>query len=198
MAGFKAAPDATKMSSTPTSGKTQKRKRDVEATTTSTPTPTKKSKKRESQSVDEGSAKKRSKLKDRLQGDDSPASTRKESAVSTKRGKTPATNSDDRDDKAGKKSKDGKRKSSEKNPEPIDETASVSSEPPSADIAEMPAEEKSTKNKHAGLLSKFERTKTAAATKAKKTKVEIAEPEEETAEAVFAKGLEPLPQPENP
>ncbi|KAJ5126498.1 hypothetical protein N7448_007277 [Penicillium atrosanguineum] len=198
MAGFKAAPDATKMTSTPTSGKTQKRKRDVEATTTSTPTPTKKFKKREIQSVDEGSVKKRSKLKDRLQGEDSPASTRKESTVSAKRRKTPATNSDDREDKAGKKSKNGKRKSAEKNSGPIDETASVSSEPSSADEAEVPAEEKSTKNKHAGLLSKFERTKTAAATKAKKAKVEIEKPEEETAEPVFAKGLEPLPQPENP
>ncbi|KAJ6121192.1 Helicase C-terminal [Penicillium sp. IBT 18751x] len=198
MAGFKAAPDATKMTSTPASGKAQKRKRDVENTVTSTPTPSKKFKKRDSQYLDEGSAKKRSKLKDRLQGDNSPASTPKESAVSTKRSKTPATNSGDRDDKARKKSKDGKRKSSGKNTESIDETASVSSEPPSANIAEVTAEEKSMKNKHAGLLSKFERTKTAAASKAKKAKVEVTEPQEETAEAVFAKGLEPLPQPENP
>jgi ATP-dependent RNA helicase DDX51/DBP6 len=198
MAGSEAAPNATKMTSTPTSVKTQKRKRDVEATTTSTPTPTKKSKKRESQSVDEGSTKKRSKLKDRLQGEDSPASTRKESSVSTKRGKAPATGSDDHDGEAGKKSKDGKRKSSGKNSKPTDEAASVSSQSPSDDDVEISAEEKPTKNKHAGLLSKFERTKTAAATKAKKTKAEIEEPEEETAGAVFAQGLEPLPQPENP
>ena len=198
MAGSEDVLDATNMSSTPTSGKTQKRKRDAEDTTTTTPTPTRKSKKRESQSADEGTSKKPSKLRDRLQGDNSPNATRKESAVSTKRLKTPAANSDDRDRKAGNKSKDGKRKSSGKDARPVEETASVSSEPTSDQGAEGSAEDNPTKNKHAGLLSKFERTKTAAATKAKKLKPEIEEPKEETAEAVFAKGLEPLPQPENP
>jgi ATP-dependent RNA helicase DDX51/DBP6 len=198
MAGSEAALDATKMSSPPTSGKSQKRKRDAEATTATTPTPTKKSKKRERQSADEGSAKKRAKLKDRLQGEGSPDQARKESAVSTKSRKTITTISDDRDSKAGKKSKDGQRKSSGKNAQPFDEPASVSPEPASDRKAEVPAEDKATKNKHAGLLSKFERTKTAAASKAKKSETEVEESEEETAEPVFAKGLEPLPQPENP
>ncbi|OQD68360.1 hypothetical protein PENDEC_c036G03391 [Penicillium decumbens] len=198
MAGSEAVPDSTKMSSTVTPGKTQKRKRDADVTTATAPTPIKKSKKRESQSADEGSAHKRSKLKDGLHAENSADSTQKESAVSTKRRKMPPTISDGRDAKAGKKPKDGKRESDTKNAQSADESESVNPGSESDRDAKVPAEGKPTKNKHAGLLSKFERTKTAAATKVKKTKPEIEKPLEETAEPVFAQGLEPLPQPENP
>jgi ATP-dependent RNA helicase DDX51/DBP6 len=205
MAGSKAAPGSSKMDSTPKSSKSHKRKRDVETSNATTPTPTKKHKKRESlpsamSPTNDGSTTKRKRLKDALQGSDSEKETRKDSTASQeKRKKNQAGES-------GKKSKDGKRKSSAKDSREDSEPEAVSSEPGDEKEAEESSEDegkrrKSSKDKHAGILSKFERTKTAASAKAKKAKKEIKEveqPAEMNVEPVIAKGLEPLPQPENP
>lgn len=201
MAGNKSALGSPEMTAAANSPKSHKRKRDNENAHVSTPTPTKKHKKRDSLSAttaDDGSAKKRKKLKDSLQGDDRSDSTRKESAISKDRGKTATTKSHDHDAKEGKKSKDGRRKSVATVDEAIDGSPTVSS---SGTIENRDAddtdERKLSKNKHAGILSKFERTKTAASAKPKKTQPE-ADEQVETAEPVIAKGLEPLPQPEQP
>lgn len=205
MAGSKAVPSSSKMDSTPKSAKSHKRKRDVETSNVTTPTPTKKHKKRESLSsavspANDGSSTKRQRLKDALQGSDTEKETRKASATSLEKRKK------DRVGKSGKKSKDGKRKSSGKDIQEDAEPTAVSSESGHEQEADESSEEegkrrKLSKDKHAGILSKFERTITAASAKAKKAKKESKEaetPDEMNVEPVIAKGLEPLPQPENP
>ncbi|KAJ5625261.1 hypothetical protein N7510_001570 [Penicillium lagena] len=209
MAGHKAASASSKKAAATESSTTHKRKRDVETThTASTPSPSKKHKKRQSLSTTpiekDDTTKKRRKLKDALQGDDSPKKTRKESVVSPKRSKARAADSHDRVSEAGKKSKKSKRKTSEDDDGAADDPETVNGEPMEIDGAdakdpsEADGEPQPTKNKHSGILSKFERTKTVASAKAKK-KARTPEPEEEvTVEPVVAQGLEPLPQPENP
>ncbi|KAJ5819027.1 Helicase C-terminal [Penicillium riverlandense] len=209
MAGHKAASASSKKAAATESSTTHKRKRDVDAThTASTPSPTKKHKKRQSLSTtpieNDDTTKNRRKLKDALQGDDSPKKTGEESVVSPKRSKARAADSHDRVSEAGTKSKKNKRKTSEDDYGSAHETESVNGEPVDIDGADTKelsiddGEPQSTKNKHSGILSKFERTKTVASAKAKK-KPRTPEPQEEvTVEPVVAQGLEPLPQPENP
>jgi ATP-dependent RNA helicase DDX51/DBP6 len=205
MAGSKAVPGSSKVDSTPKSAKSHKRKRDVETSNATTPTPTKKHKKRESlpsavSPTNNGSTTKRKRLKDALQGSDSEKETRQDSAASQEKRKK------DRVGESGKKSKDGKRKSSGKDSQEDAEPTAVSLETRDEKDAEESSEaegkrRKSSKDKHAGILSKFERTKTTASAKAKKAKKETKEaktPAEMNVEPVIAKGLEPLPQPENP
>lgn len=194
-----------KMSPTESS---HKRKRDDPNASTTTPTKKhKKDKKRHSLSAVDGTSEKRKRLKDALQGSDPESPPEKESAVSSKRSKKKAADSNDGVAKTSKKSKEGKRKKSRKHDQADDESTAVKPEPKadeeadeaSEDEDEAEAEGKPSKNKHAGILSKFERTKTVASAKSKKkTKPEVEEEVEDTAEPVFAKGLEPLPQPENP
>lgn len=204
MAGTKPALGSSKMDSTPKSSKSHKRKRDVETSNATTPTPTKKHKKRESlpsavsPAVD-GSATKRKRLKDALQGGDSEKETRKGSTSQEKRKK-------DRVGESSKKTKDGKRKSSAKDSREDSEPAAAPSESEEENEADGSSEDegkrrKPSKDKHAGILSKFERTKMAASAKAKKPKQVTPEaelPAEMDVEPVIAHGLEPLPQPENP
>jgi ATP-dependent RNA helicase DDX51/DBP6 len=205
MAGSKATLESSKKDSTPKSAKSQKRKRDVENSTATTPTPTKKHKKRESlplavSPANDGSTTKRKRLKDALQGSDSEKVIQKDSPVSQEKRKK------DRAGESGMKLVDGKRKSSRKDRGADSEPEEVSPEYEDEKEAEEPSEDegkrrKSSKSKYAGILSKFERTKTAASAKAKKEKGELMEDEqspEMTVEPVIAKGLEPLPQPENP
>ncbi|KAJ5167530.1 uncharacterized protein N7482_006311 [Penicillium canariense] len=210
MVGSKTALGSSKkMDSTPTSSTSHKRKRDIDGSNAITPTPTKKHKKRESLSAvsptDDGSSKKRKRLKDALQGGNSEGSSRKEGAGSPERRKQAAADPNDPVGKAGRKLKDGKRKGSGKKTQSTDESAPVNAESEDLKGANESSEDedqrKSSKNKHAGILSKFERTKTAASAKAKKAKPETGEaeePAEMTVAPVIAQGLEPLPQPENP
>ncbi|CAL5867067.1 uncharacterized protein PFLUO_LOCUS1279 [Penicillium psychrofluorescens] len=209
MAGHKAASASSKKAAATEPSTAHKRKRDVDtAHTASTPSPTKKHKKRPSLSTspveNDDATKKRRKLKDALQGDDSPKKTGKESAVSPKRSKARAADSHDRVSEKRKKSKKSKRKTSEDDDGAADESEAVNGEPMDIDGADTKepsdddGEPQPTKNKHSGIMSKFERTKTVASAKAKK-KPRAPEPEEEvTVEPVVAQGLEPLPQPENP
>ena len=172
-----------------------KRKRDDPNASTSTSSKKhKKEKKRDSLSA---LPEKRKRLKDALQGSDSESSPRKESPISSKRSQKNPTDSHDGVAKGSKKSKDSKRKSSRKNDQSDEESAAVRSE--SGGSSEEETERKSSKNKHAGILSKFERTKTVSKARTKKPK-SVAEdvPKEDTVEPVIAQGLEPLPQPENP
>ncbi|KAJ5901498.1 hypothetical protein N7495_002026 [Penicillium taxi] len=189
------------MTETPDLSKSHKRKRDGgnDGIHVTTPTPTKKHKKRENLSAaspadrrSEKHKKSPMRLKDALQDEDSEE-IREKFAVATKCSKTPASDSLDLDNSAGNKSKDGKRKRSDKlhkknENSPVIKDAEESSE------QDHPA----TKHKHASILSKFERTKVAASTKSKKKKPSMDESPQVIVEPVFAKGLEPLPQPENP
>lgn len=192
MAGRKAAPGS---SAKPNGPPKHKRKRDFDgAHATSSPNPTKKHKKHENMSAapthDGDSSKKRRRVKDMLQGDDSEKTTAKESAVSRDRGKASAEN---HFAEGRKKSKKSKRKSSGQNIETADGPANVNADGIDVDGAEH---QNSKRNKHAGILSKFERTKAVSKAKSK-SKPESAS-ETITAEPVIAEGLEPLPQPENP
>ena len=206
MAGKKSALDPSKdMTGTPTSAKSHKRKRDRDGAHATTPTPTKKHKKRESTAAGsptrDGNTEKRKKTKHALQGGDSPDSTRKESHLSPDRRKTPATDQHDLGTKERKKSKHRKREGSSKDGKETGKTTAVSPEPAYDEAAETsPADndERKSKKKHAAILSKFERTRTAATSKENKSKLEDDKPTEPTVEPVIAKGLEPLPQPENP
>jgi ATP-dependent RNA helicase DDX51/DBP6 len=201
MAGSKVT--ANKMSPDNSS---HKRKRDDPTTSTSTSTPTKKhkkEKKRESLSTEGSEKQKRKLLKDSLQGDDHENSPRKEKIASSKHTKETPADSDDDVPKSSKKLKDSKRKSSRKDDRADDESATTKKSTPKEDqeseeSSNDEAERKPSKNKHAGILSKFERTKTVSSKKAKKSKPEVEEVEEHAVEPVIAKGLEPLPQPENP
>ncbi|OQE14729.1 hypothetical protein PENSTE_c033G03146 [Penicillium steckii] len=174
---------------------THKRKRDDPNVSTSISSKKhKKEKKRESLSA---LPEKRKRLKDALQGSDSEGSPRKESLVSSKRSQKNSTDSHDGVNTESKKSKDSKRKSSRKDDKVDEESAAVRSESDAS--SEEDTEPKPSKNKHSGILSKFERTKTVSNARAKKPKsVAKDEVEEDTVEPVIAQGLEPLPQPENP
>lgn len=178
-----------------TSEKSHKRKRDQAAT----PTPTKKHKKRERSAAasppSDGSTENRKRIKDAPQGD-SPKSTGKESPLPPKLSRGSADGTEE-----SKKSKDGRRKSSKKDRKRVNEPARMSPLPEDdqdVDMSSSDQERRKSQSKHAGILSKFQRTKTAATSKARKTSPEDHEATEVTVEPVFAKGLEPLPQPENP
>lgn len=197
------------MKKSPDSTKPHKRKRDVDTSQTNSSTPTKKLKKRESLSAkptEDGTAKKRKRIKDALQSEDSSKATRQESVISPERSKKASTDPNNLGAEEGKRSKDGKRKSSKKSDEAHDDIPSVTLETKAAgdeDSEVSDEEERATtsKNKHAGILDKFERTKAAASKKPKKSDKEKDEDGDEamqTVEPVIAQGLEPLPQPENP
>ncbi|KAJ5088886.1 hypothetical protein N7456_012502 [Penicillium angulare] len=209
MAGSKVPESATKMTTTPNSEKPSKRKRDLDGAQATTPT--KKKKKRDSLTAvspenDASTNKKRKRVKDALQGEDYKESANKESTVAPERSEKTPADTNDVSHKEGKKSKDGKRKSSKKDDKKSDEHPTVTSEADAMDLEEQEEaddkeEGKTSKNKHAGILSKFERTKEAASKKSKKkSKKEEDEDEsmEDAVEPVIAQGLEPLPQPENP
>ncbi|KAJ5673685.1 hypothetical protein N7507_002812 [Penicillium longicatenatum] len=201
MTGFKAPESSTKMVTTPKSTKTPKRKRDLDLTRTQTPTPTKKHKKRDSLSApstaeDGNSNKKRKRVKDALQGEDTPKSTPKESIVSPVSSKKIITDPHHLSTKEGKKSKESKRNNSEKRNTTLDETSLVNAKP--ADSSDDEDETKASKAKHAGIYSKFERTKAVSSKLTKKQKPDEVEVTEDTIKPVIAQGLEPLPQPENP
>ena len=201
--------ESAKMKKSPDSTKPHKRKRDVDTSQTNNSTPTKKLKKRESLSAkptEDGTAKKRKRIKDALQSEDSPKATRKESVISPERSKNTSADQNDLGAEEGKRSKDSKRKSSKKRDEAHDDIPSVTMEMDAAGDEDREAsdeEERATasKNKHAGILDKFERTKAASSKKTKKSDKEKDEDGDEamqTVEPVIAQGLEPLPQPENP
>ncbi|KAJ5523690.1 hypothetical protein N7494_010340 [Penicillium frequentans] len=198
MTGSKASESSIKMTATPSSTKPSKRKRELDSARTQTPTPTKKHKKRDSPSApdDGNSNKKRKRVKDALQSEDNAKSTPKESVVSPDSSEKVITDPDHLSTKEGKKSKDDKRKNSKKRDTTPDETPVVKekSSGPSSDEDEA----KASKAKHAGVYSKFERTKAVSSKLTKKTKLDEVEVTEETIEPVIAQGLEPLPQPENP
>ncbi|KAJ5535614.1 hypothetical protein N7513_008800 [Penicillium frequentans] len=198
MTGSKAPESSIKMTATPSSTKPSKRKRELDSARTQTPTPTKKHKKRDSPSApdDGNSNKKRKRVKDALQSEDNAKSTSKESVVSPDSSEKVITDPDHLSTKEGKKSKDDKRKNSKKRDTTPDETPVVKekSSGPSSDEDEA----KASKAKHAGIYSKFERTKAVSSKLTKKTKLDEVEVTEETIEPVIAQGLEPLPQPENP
>ncbi|PYI00296.1 ATP-dependent RNA helicase dbp6 [Aspergillus sclerotiicarbonarius CBS 121057] len=213
--GHSAHNDASRISSgTPSSAKkSHKRKRDIDgsAVAPSTPTPTKKSKKNQSSpsrstTPDEGRKKRSSTIQEK--------STPKESAVSPIGGKTTTSDKDDNLTKKKKKSKDGKRRTetaSDTTGDDVDmkdaaydadDTEAVkkkgvkksrkSPEPASADDDAKPV-----KNKFAGILSKFEKSKKSRELeKAKESERDTEATEPTTAEPVVAQGLEPLPQPE--
>ncbi|KAJ5241608.1 uncharacterized protein N7469_003199 [Penicillium citrinum] len=165
-----------------------KRKRDDPNASTSTSSKKhKKEKKRESLSA---LPEKRKRLKDALQGSDSESSPRKESPIPSKRSQKNPTDSHDGVAQGSKKSKDNKRKSSRKNDQSDEESAAVRSE--SDGSSEEETERKSSKNKHAGILSKFERTKTVSKAKTKKPK-SVAEdaPDEDTVEPFADLGIKP-------
>ncbi|KAJ5161017.1 hypothetical protein N7492_006409 [Penicillium capsulatum] len=194
MAGKKPLPESKETMESPVAAKSHKRKRDRDGTQATTPTPTKKHKKRESlvagSPSGDGSTKIEKRKKDKIQSDSSDTA-RKESARSMSTDGT----------KERKKSKEGKRTDREKDSKRVDQTTAISPDPvDDQDIEMSPADEErhKSKSKHAGILSKFERTKTAATSKATKSKPEDEEATEPTVEPVVAKGLEPLPQPENP
>ncbi|KAJ5578776.1 uncharacterized protein N7459_007740 [Penicillium hispanicum] len=206
IAGAKTTPESSKMASTSNLAKSHKRKRDLDVPRATTPTPTKKHKRRESlpgeAAGDDGSTKKRKKRKDVLQGEHSPEPTGKESAISPKRSQKTAANSHDLGTQAGKKSKDSRQKRSGQDNKKTHESADINMESTDKQDVEGPIKDqdqhKSPKSKHAGILSKFERTKTVASAKAKKSKPSSEELKKDTIEPVIAQGLEPLPQPENP
>ncbi|KAJ5925794.1 hypothetical protein N7454_007304 [Penicillium verhagenii] len=207
MAGSKAPELSNKMITTSNSTKPAKRKRDLDLPRTQTPTPTKKPKKRSSlpasSALDDGSStKKRKRVKDALQGEDTPKPSAQESFVSPDRSKKATADPDLLSTKERKKSKESKGKIAKERDTASDEPSAVTAKSP--DFQEMGVssgnmdEEKSSKAKHAGIYSKFERTKAVASKMTKKHKPEEVEAAEKAIEPVIAQGLEPLPQPENP
>ncbi|KAE8355971.1 P-loop containing nucleoside triphosphate hydrolase protein [Aspergillus coremiiformis] len=209
-----------KNSSTPLSAKkSHKRKRDPDgsAVATSTPTPTKKPKKNQSPSSTPTSLKESRKKKGRsestIRGTLQKESAQEEGAVSPVRSKTTPPSKDGSKDKTKKKSKKSKRESSGGNVDSPEYAADIEeanshqehdtkmhadSEVMDA-VAEEEDSSKPRKNKHSGLLSKFE--KAVKATESAKAKHREEDVDDEsigptTAEPVIAQGLEPLPQPE--
>lgn len=184
----------------PSSTKSHKRKREVEAPAPATPIDAKKHKKRDAAldtPAQDSSAKKQKKVKDRARADGLSASVRKEKDSSAKRSKEISPS----------KSKDKKRKDSSKEKsssqkgtslEDLQATVPHDHEEQTDSEDQSQSEDQIPKNKHAGILSKFERTKNAASKKPKKRKIDTEEPDELATEPVIAQGLEPLPQPENP
>ncbi|KAL4795456.1 P-loop containing nucleoside triphosphate hydrolase protein [Aspergillus venezuelensis] len=214
-----------KYASPPTSGKkSHKRKRDLDGSTISSSTPTKKSKKDRSEPSTPVSDKK-SKKKERTSSVsvDKPSkeanskdSTKKKSAVSPVSEKT---KSDDVSAKRKKKAKSEERRTAEKDSDADEKPADLKEEghdtdkpkkakskdstkakkykqSETADDAEDDGGSNRTKNKFAGILSKFERSakvKEAAAEKGHQK--ESSEEDDNAAEPVVAQGLEPIPQP---
>ncbi|KAJ5683001.1 hypothetical protein N7462_006166 [Penicillium macrosclerotiorum] len=180
------------MSSKVETSKPHKRKRDGDGNHTTTSTPMKKHKNRESlmgtSATDDGSAKKRKKTTDTFQSDDAGVGRRKEKVLSDSEAKTaPPTNL--RASGTGKIAKENSKA------EGHDSEDGQSME----EVSSTREDRKPSKAKHAGILSKFERTKTAATAKSKKNIPEVVEQSNQNIpEPVIAKGLEPLPQPENP
>lgn len=149
-------------------------------------------------SRDEGSSKKRKKLKNTtLQDEDYTESTGEESVASKGRRKKAGTKSHDRLAEGGKKQKTRKRKSIAIDDDATGTPSSVSLEEEMDETDDPDYVDEPKSSKHAGILSKFERTKMAASVKQKKVEAEVDQSIGE-AEPVFAKGLEPLPQPEQP
>ncbi|KAJ5131546.1 uncharacterized protein N7515_007585 [Penicillium bovifimosum] len=194
---------AKKADVTPKSVTSHKRKRDHHGSQpAATPTPTKKPKKRESLPIREapavGSAKTHKRLKDALQGDTSPEASREEGSLSSDRSKTAVADSRNRLGETTKKTTKSKRKSTGNDNISDDAAASVTGGMGDEVVEAPEAEQRKPKNKHAGILSKFERTKTVSSAKAKKAEPEAVQDEVPAVEAVYAQGLERLPQPENP
>ncbi|KAL4960247.1 putative ATP-dependent RNA helicase DBP6 [Aspergillus stella-maris] len=200
-----------KYASPPTSGKkSHKRKRDLDGSTISSSTPTKKSKKDRSEPSTPVSDKK-SKKKERTSSvsvdkpskeTNSKDSAKKKSAVSPVSEKT---KSDDVSAKRKKKSKSEKRRTAEEDSDADEKPADLKEEGQDTDkpkktkskASTKTKNHKRTKNKFAGILSKFERSakvKEAAAEKGHH-KEESSEEDDNAAEPVVAQGLEPIPQP---
>ncbi|KAI2766651.1 hypothetical protein DTO012A8_8152 [Penicillium roqueforti] len=187
---------------TPQSTQSHKRKRDAHGSQpATTPTPTKKHKKREglpiAEVTDDGSIKKRKHLKDALQGSNSPETPRKDTTLSD-RTKATVGNPRNGTSETAEKSKKSKRKSSGTDDTLKDAAASVTTGNEDEEVEAPEAEQPKSKNKHSGIMSKFERTKSVSSAKAKKFEPEAVVDETPTVEAVYAQGLEQLPQPENP
>ncbi|RAL05519.1 putative ATP-dependent RNA helicase DBP6 [Aspergillus ibericus CBS 121593] len=215
--GHSAQNDATRISSgTPSSAKkSHKRKRDIDgsAVAQSTPTPTKKSKKNQRSPSRSTTPDERRKKRSSAVQETSP---QKESAVSPVGSKTARPDKDDNLTKKKKKSKDGKRRTATVSDTAEDDVdmkdvaydaddtdvkekgvknskkSRKSPEPASADDDAKPV-----KNKFAGILSKFEKSKKSRELeKARESEKDAEVTGPTTAEPVVAQGLEPLPQPE--
>ncbi|KAL4934091.1 putative ATP-dependent RNA helicase DBP6 [Aspergillus undulatus] len=210
--------DSMKNASPPTSGKkSHKRKRDLDGSTLSSSTPTKKSKKDRNESdtpVSDRKSKKKeisgSVTVDKPPKDstDSKKSTKKKSAVSPISDKTrPASDAGIKTKK--KKSRSEKRDSPPGDSDADEEAAGLkennSKNSPKAkkhrrlQTTDRTAEDghsSRTKNKFAGILSKFERSaKVKEAAAERGYQEETPAKDENAAEPVVAQGLAPIPQP---
>ncbi|CBF89085.1 hypothetical protein AN0637.2 [Aspergillus nidulans FGSC A4] len=203
---------------TPTSGKKpHKRKRDLDGSTVASATPTKKSKKDRTVPSTPASPKE-SKKRERISGSASverapKESTKKKGAVSPigEPTKSPDVRADIKLKKKRKTPKDNSE-SDEKSTDLAEQTVppdvsgvatnkdSVETKKPkrpkAAEHAERDDESKRTKNKFAGILSKFERSaKVKKATEKLHREDETPVQDENVAQPVIAQGLEPIPQP---
>ncbi|KAL2827610.1 P-loop containing nucleoside triphosphate hydrolase protein [Aspergillus cavernicola] len=204
--------------SPPTSGKkSHKRKRDLDGSTLASSTPTKKSKKdqpessspvpirekkkREKQS-DSTSSDKTKKKSTKEKGTVSPINDKAKSGLNQKKSKTEKRGTSDATNK-DEKSADTVEKIDISEPSKAirdkDSGKAKKHKQPQVSTPTEGDEDDSnrTKNKFAGILSKFERSarvKAAAATG--HAKDETPDTELNTAEPVIAQGLEPIPQPE--
>jgi ATP-dependent RNA helicase DDX51/DBP6 len=215
---------AMKHTATPTSEKkSHKRKRDLDGTTVASSTPSKKSRKDQDDASTPVPIREKKKDKRSKTSPDSDAdkkSTKKKGTISATINKEETAEADTGAKQKKSKSKKEKRKSSEDDSGANEESANSlnETEPQEGqrDIekdakgkkhkkskASIPTEAgendtRQTKNKFAGILSKFERSakvKEAASAKGD-GKEETLEQDLNTAEPVIAKGLEPIPQPE--
>ncbi|KAJ0418568.1 P-loop containing nucleoside triphosphate hydrolase protein [Aspergillus carlsbadensis] len=216
---------AMKEPATPTSEKkSHKRKRDLDSTTVASSTPSKKS--RKNQDVTSTPVPIREKKKDKRPkrspgGDADKETTKKKSTISATLDETETAEADIDAKQKKSKSKKEKQRSSGDDIGANGETANSLNETESqvgpTDVEEKDAKGKKhkklkapipteagenytsqTKNKFAGILSKFERSakvKEAAGAQGD-GKEETQERDLNTAEPVIAKGLEPIPQPE--
>ncbi|KAJ6160328.1 hypothetical protein N7470_003724 [Penicillium chermesinum] len=179
----------------PSEPKSHKRKREIEASVLVTPIDAKEHKKRDaalSARTDDSSTGKQKKVKGTTRREDSPVLSSDEMTVLPEHSK----------ENSASKSKEKKRKSSSKRSASHNDMESMQPISPQSDAEDssdgINQVDDKPKTKHARILSKFERTKSAASKKLKTQKVDLEPPAEGTAEPVIAKGLEPLPQPENP
>ncbi|KAL2834757.1 P-loop containing nucleoside triphosphate hydrolase protein [Aspergillus pseudoustus] len=228
MAGDRSAKHdvAMKHSTTPTSEKkSHKRKRDIDGTVVASSTPSKKSRKDQdgaSTPVAIREKKKDKRSKASPVGDTDKKSTKKKDTISSTIDKRKAAEADAGDKQKKKKSKEKRKHSGddrgsdeetpnslkeaglERSPQGVDDQKDSKKEKKHKESkASNPSKEEEddshrTKNKFAGILSKFERSakvKEAAAAKGD-GKGEAKEEDLNTAEPVIAKGLEPIPQPE--
>ncbi|KAL4915901.1 P-loop containing nucleoside triphosphate hydrolase protein [Aspergillus aurantiobrunneus] len=207
-------------SPTPTSGKkAHKRKRDLDGSTVASSAPTKKSKKDRNEPPTPVSPKERKKKEKRsgsITLDKAPEeSTTKKGAVSPVGDKAKSPSEHARTKPKKKKSRSEKQRSPGDDSGPDEETADLRGDSPkdtngknskatkknrrtqAPDLTEDDDSSR-TKNKFAGILSKFERS-----AKVKEAVAEKGDQEEETpghyknaTEPVIAQGLEPIPQPE--